>query len=335
MPVYNPDQMYIKRLLILILPLLTIIFPIQIVNAATVASTFQITTDGSQQTSPFIDNNQAVYTSNSDIWGFDFDTATNFSVLEKDGQQFTTDLFNNLVVYEDTPTGETDSDVRLYNKKTGKDKLIAGGSGSEAGGVTNGKYVIYINNGACGEIHAYNINTQADLVISQIGCQPLRVDGNIVVWPNGAPDGTNIYGYDLKSNQSFDVVNQIGFQESPNIFENRVVYVEYGTGVENYNAIKMKNIKTGTTQTIYESTTSSVQWPSISNRYVVWSESTVQHVNGIQAADLKTGQVFEVQAQGPHQNSHTMPDIWRNIAVWMSFRTGNGDIYGSEFSKAP
>lgn len=326
--------MYIKRRLILLLLPLLFIFPFQVVQAATVANTFQITTDSSQQTSPFIDKNLAVYTSNSDIWGYDFDLNTNFAVLEKDGQQFTTDLFNNLVVYEDMPTGETDSDVRLYNINTGIDTLIAGGSGSEAGGVTNGKYVIYINNGACREIHAYNIKKKTDSMISPSGCQPLRVDGNIVVWPNGAPGGSNIYGYDLMKEELLDIVTDDGFQESPNIFQNKVVWLDYTTGaLGDYNAIKVKNLKNGDTQTIYESTTSTLQSPSVSNRYVVWSESTAQHINGIQAADLKTGKVFEVQAQGPHQNSHTSTDIWRNMAVWMSFRTGNGDIYGSEFTK--
>ena len=67
----------------------------------------------------------------------------------------------------------------------------------------------------------------------------------------------------------------------------------------------------------------------------MWSESSATHVGGVKGANLRTGEVFEVQDQGPHQNSHTMPSIWRNIAVWQAFRTGNGDIYGSEFTKAP
>ena len=89
----------------------------------------------------------------------------------------------------------------------------------------------------------------------------------------------------------------------------------------------MKNLKTGKRTVIYETSTNSLQSPSISNRYVVWSESPSMHVNSIKVADLKTGEVFELQAAGPHQNSHTSTSIWKDTAAWMSWRTGNGDIY--------
>lgn len=127
-----------------------------------------------------------------------------------------------------------------------------------------------------------------------------------------------------------DVVTDANFQESPNIFGDNVVYVEYTTGsIGDYQAIKMKNIWSGIKKTIYESTSSAVQWPSISDKYVVWSEAPVAHVNSVKAADLKTGEVFELQEAGPHQNSHTATSIWNDTAVWMSWRTGNGDVYGA------
>lgn len=327
--------MRIKRLLIsIILPLILLSSTPQTVFASTTANTFQITTDGSQQKDPLIQKNVIAYDSLSDIWAYDFDTQINYPLIQKDGEQYLTGFYKNLILYDNIDVGASTSEVRMYNIETGKDTLIAGGSVSHSGGVTNGKYVIYLDGGACGPVHAYNLKKETDTVISSIGCQPLRISGNTVILTSSDPSGTNISGYDLQKNQAFDVVTDPGFQESPNIFGDQVVYVEYFTGnLGDYNAIKMKDLKTDEVKTIYESTTSTVQWPAISNKYVVWSESTAQHVNGIQGANLKTGEVFEVQAQGPHQNSHTMPSIWKNIATWMSFRTGNGDIYGSVFSK--
>ena len=240
-----------------------------------------------------------------------------------------------MVIYEDTPTGETTPDIRMYNIKTGEDTLVAGASGAQTSGVTNGQYVIYIDGGACGSLKAYKIKDGTTSTISNTACHPVRISGNIIVWPYAAAGGTNIYGYDLKSSMPFDVITDPDFQESPNIFNNRVVWVHYTTGaLGDYNGIRMKDLKTGEITTIYESITSTLQWPAVSNKYVVWSQSSAQHVGGVSGYNLKTGEVFEVQEQGSHQNSHTMTDIWRNTAVWMSFRTGNGDIYGAEFSKA-
>lgn len=326
--------MNIKRLLIsFLLPLLLTTLAPQALLATTTADTFQITDDGSQQKDPFVYKNVVAYDSLSDIWVYDFDTHTNYPLIQKDGEQYLTGFYKNLILYDNLDIGASTLQVRMFNTETGIDSLIAGGTISHSGGVTNGKYVIYLDGGACGPIHAYNLKKKTDVVISSGGgCQPLRISDNTVVWPAGASGGTNISGYDLQKNQALDVVTDSGFQESPNIFDDRVVYLEYFTGnLGDYNAIKMKDLDSGEMKTIYESTTSTLQWPAISGKYVIWSESTAQHVNGVKAANLKTGEVFEVQAQGPHQNSHTMPSIWKNVASWMSFRSGNGDIYASRF----
>lgn len=321
-----------KWLVLLVLPLL-FLFPLQIVRAATVANTFQITTDGSQQTSPFIYYDLVVYTSLSDIWGYDLTTNTNFPILEKENQQFTTGFYKNLIIYENT-NPDLSTDVYMYNLTKGEDTLVAGGTGSQGSGVTNGKVVAYVDGGACGSLNLYDIHDMSTKQIVNSTCHPVRISGDTIVYPVADPNGTNVGGYDIRKSQAFDISTDNNFQESANIYKDDVVWVHYTSGaLGDYNAIKMKNLKSGVTKTVYESTTSTLQWPALSNRYVVWSESTAQHINGIKAADLKTGEIFEVQSQGPHQNSHTMPSIWKNMAVWMSFRAGNGDIYASEFTK--
>lgn len=307
--------------------------------AATSVNLFQITSDGSQQSQPLIYKDLVAYTNfggnqGIDIWGYNLNDKVNFPIIERPGQQFLTGLYKNLVVYEDVNDATLTADVRLYNLKTGEDRLIAGGAGSQTSGVTNGKVVAYINGGACGSLFIYDLKDETTSKIFNLSCDPVKISGDILIFPAADPNGTNIKGYDLKKNELFDISTEPGFQESANIFGDKVVWLDYITGARgDYNAIKMKDLKTGEEKTVYESSINSLQWPAISNKYVVWSESSAQHVGGVKGYNLKTGEVFEVQAQGPHQNSHTRPSIWNDTAVWQAWRTGNGDIYGAEFNR--
>ena len=324
--------MGIKFLIILLLGFFTIAHP-PIVEATTV-DLFQITTDGSQQTSPFIYGNLVVYTSLSDIWGYDLGTEQNFPILEKEGQQFTTGFYKNLVIYENTNPDDVGTDVYMYNLRTGEDTLIAGGLGSQGNGVTNGREVVYINGGACGQLYSYDIRPETTTLITETACHPVRIWQNIVVWSYAASGGTNVYGYNLVKKELFDIATADGFQEVPNIFGDNVVWLQRTTGTYgDPNSIVMKNLRTGEETTIYESSTDALNWPAISNKYVVWSQSSSQHVGGVRGAHIGNGEVFEVQEQGPHQNSHTMPAIWKDTTVWQAWRTGNGDIYGAEFDR--
>ena len=47
-----------------------------------------------------------------------------------------------------------------------------------------------------------------------------------------------------------------------------------------------------------------------------------------------TGEIVEVSNDGPQQPSPTVPNIWENTVVWMSWHTGNGDIYGATLKVA-
>lgn len=329
------------KIKITIISLFVFIFLFQSItaNAATSVNPFQITTDGGQQKDAQVYKNTVAYTNFNgtggiDVWGYDVNTQQNFPIIDKPGQQFLTSFDNKLIIYDDFNETSSHYSVRLHNMASNEDMLIAGEPGSRSSGVTNGKFVVYVEGGACGQIHAYNLKKMTDIVISAGGCAPLRISGETVIWGYGAPGGSNIYGYDLQKNELIDVVTDSNFQESASIFGEDVVYLEYTTGaLGDYNAIKMKNLRTGKKTTIYESTSSTLQYPAISDKYVVWSESTAQHMGGVQGANLKTGEVFEVQAQGAHQNSHTTPSIWKDTAAWMAWRTGNGDIYGATLTK--
>lgn len=322
---------------LLVIPLL-LASPVQ-ADPATEVDLFQITSNGSQQSSPLINRNLVVYTNfggskGIDIWGYNTRTEENFPIIEKDGEQFLTGFHGNFIVYENTDVGSITPDVRLYHLRNGRDTLVAGGAGAQTSGVTNGEVVVYINGGACGSLHVYDIEEKTTEQIFNLTCHPVRIWDDIVVFPVADPSGTDIKGYDLGEGSLFEIATEDGFQEVPSIFGDKVVYLHRLSGaLGDYNAIKVKDLDTGKVDTVYESDTTTLNWPAISNKYVVWSESSAMHIGGVQGADLRTGEVFEVQEQGAHQNSHTIPAIWKNTAVWQAWRTGNGDIYGATFKR--
>lgn len=57
------------------------------------------------------------------------------------------------------------------------------------------------------------------------------------------------------------------------------------------------------------------------------------YVSGVEGFDLKNNSVFEIQEQGSHQNGNISPIVDGNIAAWMAWRTGNGDIYSALINK--
>jgi len=216
--------------------------------------------------------------------------------------------------------------VSAYDTKKGEDIPITNGVGSHWATDYDNKTVVYIDGGACGELYAYDIAREEANLVTENACGSAKISGNIIVWNYAAAGGTNIYGFDLSKNQQFDIATEGGFQESPDIYGNNVIYLNSDDVT---NSVRLKNLRTGGLKTLEETSDYSMSWPSISKRYAVWGKNTSQHVSGVEGVDLKTGVVFEIQEQGQHQNDNLSPLVVGNIAAWMAWRTGNGDIYAA------
>ena len=104
----------------------------------------------------------------------------------------------------------------------------------------------------------------------------------------------------------------------------------WNDGRDGKSAIYEKDLITGRETLVYEVPTSGeLGCPVIANGYIAWV-----HGRGIGAHDIFvqnriTGEIIEVSNDGPQQPSPTVPDIWEDTVVWMSWHTGNGDIYSA------
>ncbi len=216
--------------------------------------------------------------------------------------------------------------MSYYDTLRKKDIVVTNEVGSRWATDYDEKVITYIEGGACGKLYSYNIRTEKHLLISEQVCGPARISKHIIIWGYAVSNGSNVYGYDLRTHNQFDIATEEGFNGAADIDGNKVIWIN-NTG--STHAIKTKNLNTGEIKTLLETSNYSLSWPSISRRYAVWGKNTAQHISGVEGIDLRSGIIFEIQEQGSHQNDNISPIVNDDIAAWMAWRTGNGDIYGA------
>jgi len=304
------------------------------VGSRTEVTKFQITSTGVQENAPLIYQDPVVYRRHGapdvDIFGYDLRTGAEFPLVQRPGNQSPSGLFGSYLVYtEDTKDPTDESDVRLLNYETGEDILIAGGPGKQSGGGIYGDLVTYRTNvsGGFGDLYVYNIRTGETEFIDSNADNP-RIWGHNVVWTYRVGSGRyNIKGYNLEKREFFEIssVNN-GYQSMPDICGS---YVVWRDGRDGKSAIYETDLITGRETLVYEvPTPGELGWPVISNRYIAWVYGRGVGAHDILVQNRITREIVEVSNDGPQQPSPTVPDIWEDTVVRMSWHTGNGDIYG-------
>src|SRR3989344_2858051 len=277
---------------------------------------------------PIIYDNKVYWTdSRGGVYGYGFAANTEFLLIDS---SVLTDFFaaigydGRFLVYN-TYDGVF-YNVKAYDFEQYKIITVTEGIGSNVASDLDDKVVTYIDGGACGKLYAYDLLSGERKLITEQVCNTANIDHRFIVWGYAVPNGSGIFGYDLKTDIKYDIAVGPGYRSSPDILKNRIIWsINNNENAEVY----IYNLKTHEQELLYSSPNYWISWPSISNRYAVWGKNTSQHVSGVEGIDLKTGQVFEIQEQGQHQNDNMSVIIEGNIAAWMAWRTGNGDIYAA------
>lgn len=297
---------------------------------ASTVDVYRLTSGFYREDWPMIHKDIIYWSDSVEIKGYDLKKNQEL-ILAKVGEELPADFFaptaydGRYLVYN-TYSEAKGYNIQAYDFNRKQDIIVTDEVGSNTATDYDNNTIVYIEGGACGKLHAFDMNLKEDTLVTETACGPAKISGNIIVWNYAAPGGTNVYGYDLKKHEQFDIAIEDGFQSSPDIYDNNVVWI-HSEGVGS--SIRLKNLKTGNEKVLNESSTYSMSWPSISKRYVVWGKNTAQHISGVEGIDLKTGEVFEIQEQGQHQNDNLSAIVDDNIVAWMAWRTGNGDIYSA------
>lgn len=271
---------------------------------------------------PVIYKDKILWIDEGVIKGYNFEDHQYFDVFPN--EQPLTNLYG-LVGYDGRyiiyirATAENSLDVSAYDTENEKNIAITDKTGSQGATDYDQKTVIYIDGGSCGNLITYNLSNKSSFLITEHACYA-KISGDNVVWAYG----DTIYGYSLNKNEQFIVATN---GAHPDIFGNEIVWL----AIEgNMTVVHLKNLKNGKEKILHQTPDYGITWPAISQRYVVWGKTTEPDVAGVEGVDLLTGEVFEIQEQDSHQNSVISPQIEGDIATWMTWRTGNGDIYAAE-----
>ncbi|MBU1102752.1 hypothetical protein KJ853_03815 [Patescibacteria group bacterium] len=293
---------------------------------------FQITSDGHQENAPAIYKNWVVY----DDWGgdgvdikiYNLKTKEDKVLVSKAGNQMSPDIWGNIVVWENY--NGSDADIYGKNIKTQKEFPVAviSGSNQVSPAVFDNIVVWSDNRNGNYDIYGYNLKTKKEFQITNDSANNYtpRIWNNKVVWYSGVGGLYNIEGYDLKKKEKFNISSlNDGHQQTPDIFANQVVWTDSRDGAAK---IYYKNLAMGVEKVLTD--TGGKSYPRISNKYVAWVDDEGIGTHNIYVYDLKKNNSVQISNDGVQQISPTIPDIWQNTVVWMSWHTGNGDIYGAK-----
>jgi beta propeller repeat protein len=290
---------------------------------------FQITTNGSQQNGPRVHGNKVVWTDwrgtgGLDVWIYDFITKSESPLIVKPNHQRAYGFWRNNVVYRDGST--TPASMRVYNIKTGEDIEVASGD-DVVGGAIFANNVLYVDGKAGGDLYVYNLGSRKSKYITGNVYSP-SIWGNKIVWTVHLGAGYYaIKGYDLSKQELFDIpTTSNGYQSAPDIYGNTVVWVDSSPGKY---GIHGKDLISGKEKVLYESNIYKVGRPAVSNKYVAWVNNRGIGAHDIFVQNRITDEIIELSNFGPQQPSPTAPNIDKDTVVWMSWHTGNGDVYGA------
>jgi len=264
----------------------------------------------------------------TDVWGYNLMSQTELPIVQTPGNQVPTALLGNSMLYE--THGDTGSSIILRNMLTADETVIQGGTGSRGGSQMDGNWIVYVEGYATGDLIAYNMATQTSSIIANDASAPRISDGKIV-WNSNIGGGLyGVFGYDLVGDMPFD----LGVGQLPSIYGDTAVWT-------NNRQILQQNLTTGITSVLYESLDQDVSYATMNDRFLAWQQSEALFLpEGTQAyaafqnvwvKDLLSGSVTQLTDYAPQQVSPaSVPFLYEDKIAWMTWTTGNGDIYIAE-----
>lgn len=297
-------------------------------NLSTTFTITRITSDDLTQSSPSVWDNITTWSdlrthNGLNIWLYDQKTKTQTVLVERAEDQTPFGVWRNKIIYLDN--SDTLPVMRVRDINTFEDVEIAEGE-QLAGGAIYANTALYVI-GENQDLYAYNLQNGEKRLLASHVVNP-RLWDNKVVWTSVADDSSNIRGYDLNKNSTFDIatVNN-GHQQDPDIYGDAVTWVDYSDG---RSKIMEKNLVTDVVRIIAEAEDDRLSRPTISNQYIAWVDDMGTDTPNLFVYSQISGQIIQLTDYDLNQSSPIIPELFKDTLVWASSHSGNGDIYTAE-----
>lgn len=220
--------------------------------------------------------------------------------------------------------------VHVRDLASGEESVVGGPSQLGQGPDVWGDTVVFDGYGGDSKLYAYDLGS---LTSTSHACEPLggpEVCQNKVVWTDrrGGRSNTDIYLWDLSTNQERQVTTNTAFQSFPDIYEDTVVYADWRNGGWRNTDIYMYDLTTSQERPLTLNPTNQTL-PTIWRDKVVWQDKRRGNWD-IYLYDLSTrrGRLLTT-----NRAAQLNPAIWEDKVVWADGRNGAYDIYCYDLSR--
>jgi len=229
------------------------------------------------------------------------------------GDQYGPSISGDWVVYTDDSGAS--AEVKAYRISTGAPKNVTNRAADQYDPDVSGSRVVYTD--AANGIHAFDLSSNADTLVSASGDQP-SISGDRVVYRNG----TQIVLASLRGGLGVILANDAGGEQLPCISGDYVAYVDNATD----NAITVYTISTGGSTTIAPPAGEDSLYPSISGAIVVWRNERAGGQHYLVAHDVLRAKTVTVADPAPDSFTYPQIDGTRFVCVGTPGASGFGDI---------
>ncbi len=304
---------------------------VQPINSPFTFTETQITTNASDQYSPYIYGDKIVWTDsggnfnpwNKDIYMYDLSTSKEIQLTAvSDSTQLNPAIYEDKIVWDDHYLmGSEGWNISVYNLTTSREnKIIINRPIQCYPLIYDDKIVWHDNRNGFYDIYMYNLSTSTEtrITANRLDQNDPDIYCDRIVWTDDRNENDDIYMYNVSTSKETQITTNKSDQGWSAIYGDKIVWQDNRNGNPDIYMYDLSIQK----ETQITTNSSEQLNPDIYGDRIIWED----YRNGdrdIYMYNLSTCEETQVTIDGSAYN----PKIYGNRIVWEDYRNGNIDIY--------